>query len=198
MLKELFKIISAFLVLIVFLFTTASAAEWQLNNEASRLNFVSVKADHVAEAHTFGQLMGHVNEDGNVSFSISLDSVSTGVDIRNERMRKMLFDTSKFTSANIEAKVEMEEINGLAAGQSLITQVESTLDLIGKKSQVNAELKVLKLDDDTIVVSTNKPILLNGDNLGLLDGIEKLREIAGLPSISLAVPVDFSLTFDSK
>ena len=175
-----------------------NAAEWQLNNDASRLNFISVKADHVAEAHTFGKLMGNVQENGTVNFSISLDSVSTGIDIRNERMRTMLFDTSKFTTAMVEARVEMEEINKLDVGQSLIAEVESTLDLIGKKSQVIAELKVLKVDENTMVVSTNKPILLNGDNLGLLEGIERLREIAGLPSISLAVPVDFSLTFNSK
>jgi hypothetical protein len=32
--------------------------------------------------------------------------------------------------------------------------------------------------------------------VGLVAGIESLREIAGLPSISKAVPVSFVLTFD--
>ncbi len=198
MLKKILRIDFYLLILILFIATSANAAEWELDNDASRLNFVSVKADHVAEAHTFGQLTGHVAEDGKVNFSISLESVNTGIDVRDKRMREMLFDTSKFTTANVEAKVDMEAINSLTTGQSLITEVDSTLDLIGKQSQILAELRVLKLDEDTIVVSTNKPILLNGDNLGLLEGVEKLREIAGLPSISLAVPVDFSLTFHSK
>ncbi len=184
--------------LFLFLNANANAAEWQLNNDASRLNFVSVKADHVAETHTFGQLAGQVTDEGDVTFSINLGSVSTGIDIRDERMRKLLFDTSKFTSATVITKVNLDQIDALQPSQSLIVEVTAKLDLIGKQNQLDAELKVTKLDKDTIIVSTNKPILLNGDTLGLSNGIEKLREIAGLPSISLAVPVDFNLTFDSK
>jgi hypothetical protein len=39
-------------------------------------------------------------------------------------------------------------------------------------------------------------VIVNAANLGLADGLEKLREIAGLPSISKAVPVSFVLVFE--
>ena len=52
-----------------------------------------------------------------------------------------------------------------------------------------------------IVIQTNglshsygDPII-NADAVSLADGVEQLREIAGLPSISKAVPVSFVLQF---
>jgi len=39
---------------------------------------------------------------------------------------------------------------------------------------------------------------VNASQVGLLAGIEKLRELAGLPSISPAVPVTFSLIFEQE
>ena len=174
------------------------AAGWVLDNDASQLNFISIKADHKAESHTFGELSGRVSDGGEVTFMIMLDSVNTGIDIRNERMRDLLFDTSKYTSAKILAQINIGEVEALASGDSLTTNVEASLDLAGKESTINAELKVFRLNPETIVVTTNQPILLNGENLGLIQGIEKLRDVAGLPSISFAVPVDFSLVFSAE
>jgi hypothetical protein len=37
--------------------------------------------------------------------------------------------------------------------------------------------------------------VVNANGLELVAGIEALREVAGLPSISYSVPVTFSLTF---
>jgi hypothetical protein len=44
-------------------------------------------------------------------------------------------------------------------------------------------------------VTTIVPIVVSASQLNLQPGIEALREIAGLPSISYSVPVTFSLTF---
>ena len=44
-------------------------------------------------------------------------------------------------------------------------------------------------------VDTLAPIIVKADAFALVDGIESLREIAGLPSISRSVPVSFSLLF---
>jgi hypothetical protein len=40
-----------------------------------------------------------------------------------------------------------------------------------------------------------KPIIVNAGSLNLVEGVEALRESAGLPSISKAVPVTFVLQF---
>jgi hypothetical protein len=47
-----------------------------------------------------------------------------------------------------------------------------------------------------LVVSAH-PVILNADNYKLAKGIEKLRELASLPSISHAVPVSFYLTLNA-
>ena len=57
------------------------------------------------------------------------------------------------------------------------------------------KLKVTRLNDQSFSVSSLEPLLLNADRLGLSNGVEALRAIAGLPSISKSVPVTFSLIF---
>jgi len=44
------------------------------------------------------------------------------------------------------------------------------------------------------VVSSLAPVIVQANEFGLVAGVEKLKELAGLPSISLAVPVSFVLT----
>ena len=35
----------------------SAQAQWQLDNDASTLSFVTIKADHVGEVHTFDRLL---------------------------------------------------------------------------------------------------------------------------------------------
>ena len=69
-------------------------AAWTLNGDDSTLSFISTKAVNVAEIHKFTTLSGGVDDTGNVTgISIALASVDTGIEIRDDRMREMLFDT---------------------------------------------------------------------------------------------------------
>jgi hypothetical protein len=61
---------------------------------------------------------------------------------------------------------------------------------------VETEVSAVRLADNRLMVSTTQPLLLSASALGLADGIERLRAIANLPSISLAVPVTFQLLFE--
>jgi hypothetical protein len=65
----------------------------------------------------------------------------------------------------------------------------------GESQTVSADLKVVRYSNDGLMVVTNKPIILRADQFGMADGVEKLREVVGLPSISLAVPVSLVLSF---
>ena len=91
-LKSLVKsmVLSASAVLL----TNAAQAQWSLDNDSSTLSFVTVKADHVGEVHTFDHLTGTIEDDGAVVITIELASVNTMIDIRNERMQAMLFEKS--------------------------------------------------------------------------------------------------------
>ena len=52
--------------------------------------------------------------------------------------------------------------------------------------------------DSTLLVATRKPVVVNAPAFNLTDGVEALRAIAGLPNISLAVPVSFVLEFERE
>ena len=66
----------------------------------------------------------------------------------------------------------------------------------GTTSSITFDITVSRLTDNRILVASRKPVIVNASQVGLLAGVEKLREVAGLPSISPAVPVSFVLAFD--
>ena len=159
-------------------------AAWTLDNNASQVSFVSVKAGDIAEAHRFTEVSGDVSADGAASVTIQLASVDTLIPIRDERMREMLFNTNMFPTATLRTNIDMAEVNGLDVGDSADVVMELMLDLHGKQTPLTAEMSVGRLGDSTLLVASRKPVILNAASVDLVDGIEALREIAVLPSIS--------------
>ncbi len=171
--------------------------EWTLNNEASVLTFVSVKATHVAEIHRFADVRGSVDDEGNVDLSVQLASVQTAIDIRDEAMREKLFETDVYPSAELTARVDLEKIDALGMGESLVQPVEASLSLHGQRSGLTVLLRITRLDLDRLMVVSEQPVVVNARDFGLVPGVEALRKIVGLSSISLAVPVTFVLVFEA-
>ena len=183
------------LLLLLLLTASQAFAGWTLDNTGSRLSFVTVKAQNVAEVHSFTQLSGEVNSTGIATVIIQLASVDTLIEVRDERMREVLFQTDVFPAATVSTGIDLAELNTLAAGTSSVVPVELMLSLGGLEFPLTAELLVTRLATDRMLISTFKPIIVNAANVALAEGVEKLREIAGLPSISNAVPVTFVLQF---
>ncbi len=181
---------------LVAVLASPAYAGWTLDNDASRINFVSTKANTAAEVHTFGALDGQVDDDGNATLSIDLDTVDTAIEIRDERMRSMLFETEQFPTATLAATVDMAVVSRLAAGDTADLTSEGQLMVHGTTSSITFDITVSRLTDNRILVASRKPVIVNASQVGLLAGVEKLREVAGLPSISPAVPVSFVLAFD--
>ena len=169
-------------------------AHWSLDNEASQLSFVTIKADHVAEVHTFDVLSGSIGDSGDVKITIELASVNTLIQIRNERMQALLFETNLFPEATIAGHLDIEALAGLSVGSTETLQVEFELTLHGMSNSMTADLLVSRLDNG-LVASTLKPIIVTANSFGLIRGVEQLREVAGLPSISNAVSVSFTVVF---
>lgn len=183
-----------FLVFAPVLMANAAQAQWSLDNDASELSFVTTKADNVAEVHTFDQLSGTIANDGSVQVSIELASVNTMIDIRNERMREMLFETALFPNANITAKVDLAAITAMTPGSTSRTSLEFTLELHGTSKSFTADVMYTRLADGAMA-TTLKPVVVTADSFALVAGVEKLREVAGLTRISNAVPVTFTVVF---
>ncbi len=171
-------------------------ASWSLDNDASQVSFVSVKAGDAGEVHRFTELSGSVSAAGNASVTIQLASVDTLIPLRDGRMRELLFQTELFPTASLSTSIDTDILNALEPGESMDMTADLTLDLHGKKISLIAETIVARLGNHRLMVSSRKPVIVNAASVDLVNGIEALREIANLPSISKAVPVSFVLTFD--
>ncbi len=178
--------------------TAADASTWKLDNARSQLSFVSVKAGDFAEVHTFERLSGAVGADGSVEVAIDLASVNTLIPIRDERMRDVLFETVRFPTASLVGRVDMDSLQALGPGEVTHLDMEGQLLIKDQSLVVTLDLLAARLADHTMLVSSRKPVIVNAAGVGLVDGVEQLREIAGLPSISKAVPVSFVLVFSKE
>jgi hypothetical protein len=181
--------------LLAALFAVPAHAAWQLDGESSRLTFVTTKVTNVAEVNRFRSLRGSVGDDGKVQLQVPLETVDSGIPLRDERLRKQLFAVDKFASAQISAQLDTAPLLTLAAGAQMELRLPLTVTLHGHSQSYNSELLVTRLDDRRFQVVTLAPLVLNGEDFGLAEGIEALRQLAGLKSISLAVPVSAVLIF---
>ncbi len=180
---------------VAVLFAGAAQAHWSLDNDASSLSFVTVKAEHVAEAHTFDSLSGTIGDAGGVEISIELASVNTMIQIRNERMQEMLFETNLFPDGIITGSIDLDALTDMDAGSSVARQIDFELSLHGQSVALAADVQVTRTGEG-VIVSTLKPLVVMADSFALTAGVEMLREVAGLPSISRAVPVSFTVVFE--
>lgn len=169
---------------------------WAVDSDASRLSYVSVKSGEIAETNEFTGLSGSVSPDGAATVEIDLATVSTGVDIRNQRMRDIFFNIAEFPTASVTAQLDPAAFEGLGVGESTIQPVAATLSVKGVETKVDAELEVTRIADDRVLATSTKPVIVYADALELTDGLAQLQELAGLPSITPAVPVTFSLAFE--
>ena len=186
------KVLSA---LIFAVFASSVHADWQLDGEASSLQFVSIKKASIAENNIFTTLSGSVDDTGLASLFVELDSVDTRIPIRNERMRKYLFQTDAHAQAIVVGKVEVDKIKTLAVGEQYKTALELDLSLHGQQKGLTAEVEITRLGQNKIMVLSVSPVIINAADFSLLEGVAKLKELAGLNSISTAVPVTVKLIY---
>lgn len=168
---------------------------WDLQAAASTFNFVSVKKDTIGEVLHFKKLSGQIDKNGKAGITIDLNSVDTGVQIRDERMREFLFETGKYPSATYQANVDPSLLDKLAVGEVKTVSLEGTLNLHGQSAKLPAKVSVVKTRDGLVQVNTLEPVLVNAEQFGMTAGVAKLMELVNLPSISSVTPVTFSLVF---
>jgi polyisoprenoid-binding protein YceI len=189
------KVVSLFAL--VALIAAPAQADWMLDNVKSRVSFATTKAGVLGEVHSFKSLSGSVDSGGAVSISIDLASVDTLIPIRDERMRDLLFQTSIFPTAMVTANLDATALAGLSSGETVHMIVNAELSLRGQMLPIALDLVVAKLSSSRLMVSSLQPTIVAAAQVDLVAGVEALREIAGLPSISPSVPVSVVLAFDA-
>ena len=168
---------------------------WEVDSAASRLSYVSIKQGEIAETNTFETVTGSVTGAGEAMVEIDLASVSTGVDIRNERMRDIFFSVADNPKATVTATVDPASFEALAIGESADTTIDGTLSLAGVEAPFQAEVSVTRAGPDRVIAVTDKPVIIEAGRFELADELAELQELAGLDSITPVVPVTFSIAF---
>lgn len=171
-----------------------SPTAWVLNNDGSSLYFLTIKAEHILETNSFTSLSGQADTTS-ATVEIDLSSVDTAVELRDERILEFLFEVASFASASVTADLTSLPLANLSPGESTTTQLAFDLDLHGASNSMTATVQLTQLADGALRIQTTSPININAGDFSLVDGVNKLRELAGLPSVSYAVPVTFNLLF---
>jgi len=181
--------------MLVFCLSTAVQAGWQLANDNSSLSFLFVKKQNVAEIGMFTKLAGTVDDNGKAELLIDLTSVNTNIEIRDDRMQNFLFETSTHPKAVLTAELDMEKVSQLAVGNLVVQPIVVQLDLHGNTQKIESNVVVTRLTEDRILVVNQSILAVKAAEYNLLKGLEVLRRLAGLPSISPIASVSFIFMF---
>lgn len=182
-------------IIICGLISTQSFADYSLNKGASQLNFVSIKNEHKTEIHSFDLFTGSLSDVGELTINIELASVNTLIPIRNERMQSMLFNTGLFPTAIFQASIDKNLLN-IGEGKTKNISINGNLKIQDRTVPILFEVVITGLSNGALQATTVKPTMLSTTRLGLDNGVEALKKIANLESISKTVPVSFSVVFE--
>ena len=181
---------------LLLLITQATLADWRLTS-ASKVGYVSIKNNVIAEHNYFSGVTGSLNKKGQLKVSIDLSTVETQVDIRNQRMRDLFFEVMQYPEAVVTAQLDMQELAQVESGAPLELVKLFTLSLHGVESTAEAHLRIVSVGGRAWV-STVRPILISAADFGLEGGVAALRKIAGLEAIAAVVPVSVNLKLVKK
>ena len=181
----------------LLLISHASVAQLTLDEAQSSLSFMSTKNTNLSEQHTFDRFSGSVDAESKLLITIDMTSVNTMIPIRNERMQSMLFSVSDYSEATFAASIP-KALTQLSGGEHKMASIDGTMTIAGNSAPVSFKVAVTGLSDGGIAVTTRQPTILSASTFKLDEGITALKEIAGLQSISSAVPLSFSVVFSAQ
>jgi OmpA-OmpF porin, OOP family len=103
--------------------------EWLLNPRLSHVYMQTVKNNATFETHQFTAVEGGIDKQAEASVRIELASIETGIDVRNVRMRFLLFETFKFPYAQIGARLDKGKLQTLATETRVAYPLDLTVDM---------------------------------------------------------------------
>ncbi|MDG1908417.1 MAG: YceI family protein [Pseudomonadales bacterium] len=174
----------------------SALGDWKLVSGESDIAFATIKNSAVVESHTFERFSGEVTLSGAANIRVDLASVETRIPIRNERMGTLLFNIDQFPSLDISSKLDIKSLANMEEGASTHLEVPAKINLHGTEANILLPLVLTRLSSKRFQVVTTKPVIAYASQFGLTKGVEALRLIAQLATITPAVPVTFSLIFE--
>lgn len=177
--------------------SAAGAASWTLDPAASSLSYQSIKKNTVVETNKIRNLTGTIAPDGLATVSIDLNSVDSGIDIRDVRMRYLFFETFKFPLATVSVKLDPAAFADLPTKRRMKINLPFTLDLHGLTKELRADVVVTMITDSAVSVASDGPIAIKVADFGLGPAIEKLEEAGNVTNIVPEASVSFDFLFNA-
>ena len=171
------------------------ATSWTLDPALSNVSFGSIKNDAVGEAHSFGDVSGSVDASGAVTIELSLASVNTNIDIRNDRMIDHVFKNAP--TATVTAQIDMTDLAALDVGAATTVETEGTLSLLGTDTDLDARFFIMRVSEEQVLVITDGMVMLSTEDAGIDSGIDVLQQLASLDSITRVSPITMRLFFNA-
>ncbi|TDK51050.1 OmpA family protein [Antarcticimicrobium luteum] len=175
--------------------TQPFAGGWRLDPAGSEIRFVSIKNGDLAEASRFGTLSGLITDQGKAQIRVLLDSVDTGIDLRNVRLRFMLFETFLHPEAIITTQLDSARLRDLPAVRSKQIDLSYALSLHGMTLSNTARVSVTLLDEERVEVASVAPIPVSAIKFGMAQGIAAMEKAAAVAVVPVGI-VSFTLVFD--
>ena len=182
------------ITLIMQAMSAMSQAAWELDSDASHLSFITTKKDNISEVQAFTGLKGSISNTMNARVLIDTNTVSTQIDLRDDRIRSLLLNSDILPNIYIRTQLPDDLISNMTSGSAAIYPLKTILELHGIRKPIQNRVLVTKTDSN-ITVSSLKPIVINSEDYAMSGGIEALRTIASLSSITTQVPVSFHLSY---
>jgi OmpA-OmpF porin, OOP family len=113
------------------------------------------------------------------------------------RMRFLLFETYKFPTAEITAKLDMTALQPLLTATRINYPLKVRVALHGETQDMDAPVTITRLNDHSVAVTSAKPIVVKTDAFGLTGGIAKLSEAVNGTVIATGATITFDLVFET-
>ncbi|WP_261883755.1 YceI family protein [Vibrio pelagius] len=177
-------------------FPLLASGHFQVNEHLSTVNFASIKKQYIVEPAVISGVSGKIDEKGRLEITVPLNTLDTGVSIRNERLRAMFFDEKRFPSVNVTATVPEQ----LMGDEDLAIQkmLPATVELYGQSKELIFTVNIVK-SGGHLMVSTAKPTVISGFDFGIpKESLDSVSNTVGDIALSPNVPVNFSLVLEKR
>ena len=95
--------------------------------------------------------------------------MSTKIDIRDERLRDLFFETKLFPQASVAIKLSNSDIKTMQVGDVKDLELEAELNIHGVKQKAVVNTQVVFLEDGKLLVNSSKPLIINLQNFKYKD-----------------------------
>lgn len=182
---------------LVLALLSCQVAAWNIDRERSQISYLSSKLvvqsyQSIVENNFFASFSGSVSADGKLQLVIDADSVKTGVEIRDQRVHLHAFDSKNHPQIILTAALN-RNLDAIKVGEIQVHELSGTLMMRGVSNPVSAQVVVVRATDNSLLVQTLSPVVINAADYKMAEAFEQLKGMVGLFNIPQLIPVSVQL-----